>query len=543
MIRAFARVTVVSFLVSLPAAAIGQSADPKPVFESADVHTVAVSRIGTNMSGGSLRGARYDVRSATLVELINLAYGVDQDRILGGPSWLENDRFDVLARAPAGATADTAKQMLQTLLADRFGVVVRKDTKPASVFVLTAGKGNHKMKPAAGGTDASASGCAPQQNGPPAPDTIPTIVAKCKNMTMNALAESLRQMAGGYVTHEVVNETKIDGAFDFDVTWTPRGALARAGADGISMFDAVEKQLGLKLEEKKVAMPVLIVEKANQKPSANAPGVGEPEGPVEFEVAEIKPAAPDSQGLRLQYLPGGRVNAEGALGELVAGSLGIPPNLRGDLLVGMPKVPGATRYTIVAKTPSTGAGAPTRGIDGRDTPPPLGVALEMLQNLFKDRFKLKTHVENQNATVYALVVDKGGPKMKKSDGSDRASCKPDPNAAPPNPNGTPQITWKCVNTTMAELADNLPTWAGGYFDHPAFDATGVSGGYDFVLSWTPKAQLHPVSANPNDASAASDPGGMSVFEAVEKLGLKLDQQKRMIPVTVIDHLEEKPTGM
>src|SRR5437016_1990462 len=361
MIRAFARVTLVSLLASVPGAAMGQSADPKPVFESADVHTVAVSRIGTNMSGGVLRAARYDVRSATLVELINLAYGVDQDRILGGPSWLENDRFDVLAKAPAGATADTAKQMLQTLLADRFGVVVRKDTKPASVFVRTPGKGNHKMKPAAGGTDASATGCTPQPNGPPAPDTIPTIVAKCKNMTMNALAESVRQMAGGYVTHEVVNETKIDGTFDFDLTWTPRGALARAGADGISMFDAVEKQLGLKLEEKKVPMPVLIVEKANQKPSANPAGVAtEPEGPVEFEVAEIKPAPTGSQGLRLQYLQGGRVNGEGALGELVAGSLGIPPNLRGDLLVGMPKAAGETRYTIVAKTPSTGAGAATR---------------------------------------------------------------------------------------------------------------------------------------------------------------------------------------
>jgi len=58
MIRALARVTLVSFLTFLPGAAIGQSADPKPVFESADVHSIAVSRIGTNMSGGSLRGGR-----------------------------------------------------------------------------------------------------------------------------------------------------------------------------------------------------------------------------------------------------------------------------------------------------------------------------------------------------------------------------------------------------------------------------------------------------------------------------------------------------
>src|SRR5439155_23610998 len=150
MIRALASVSLV---LLLPPAAIGQSPDPKPAFESADVHTVAVGRFGTNMSGGVLRAGRYDVRSATLVELIRLAYGVDDERILGGPSWLENDRFDVLAKAPAGATAETAKVMLQTLLADRFGLAVRKDTKPAAVFALSKGKSNHKMKPATGGSD------------------------------------------------------------------------------------------------------------------------------------------------------------------------------------------------------------------------------------------------------------------------------------------------------------------------------------------------------------------------------------------------------
>src|SRR4029077_9905756 len=129
-----------------------------------------------------------------------------------------------------------------------------------------------------------------QQGPPPSPDAIPLAAVKCRNLTMASLAETLRQIAGGYVTHEAVDETGIEGAFDFDLSWTPRGALARAGADGVSLFDAIDKQLGLKLDEQKKSMPVLVVEKANQKPSANAPGVGEPEGPVEFEVAEIKPS-------------------------------------------------------------------------------------------------------------------------------------------------------------------------------------------------------------------------------------------------------------
>src|SRR5439155_16514175 len=146
MIRALASVSLV---LLLPPAAIGQSADSKPAFESADVHTVAVGRFGTNMSGGVLRAGRYEVRSATMIDLIRLAYGVDDERIVGGPSWLESDRFDVIAKAPAGASADTAKTMLRALLADRFGLVVRQDTKPVPAFVLSTGQDSPKMKSAA----------------------------------------------------------------------------------------------------------------------------------------------------------------------------------------------------------------------------------------------------------------------------------------------------------------------------------------------------------------------------------------------------------
>jgi uncharacterized protein (TIGR03435 family) len=526
-----------SLVCAVSASLIGQSADSKPTFESADVHTVAVSRLGTNMGGGTLRGGRYDVRSATMVDLIRLAYGVDDDRILGGPGWLENDHFDVLAKAPAGATAASAKLMLQSLLADRFGLVVRHDSKPVSVFALTPGKGSHKMKTAEAG-----SGCQGVPQGPPAPGTVPRGTIVCKGVSMDEFAEFIRQAASAYLTREVVNETKLDGKFDFELSWTPRGALAQAGNDGITVFEAVDKQIGLKIEEKKMSMPVLVVEKANQKPTANAPGVGEPEGPVEFEVAELKPSPPDAQGLRFQYLPGGRVNAEGPLGDLVAVALGIPPNLRNDLLVGMPKGPGAARYTIVAKVPSTGAGAAIRGDGGRDEPPPLNVALQMLENLFIERFKLKSHVENQQATAYALVADKGGPKMKKSDGTDRASCKQDRNAAPGGGDNAPVIAWRCTNTSMGELAENLANWAPGYMEHPIVDATSVNDRFDFTLWWTPKGQLHPARPEQTGGGAAADPGGMSIFESLERqLGLKLDTQKRSIPVTVIDHLEEKPT--
>ena len=104
----------------------------------------------------------------------------------------------------------------------------------------------------------------------------------------------------------------------------------------------------------------------------------------------------------------------------------------------------------------------------------------------------------------------------------------------------------CKNTTMTELAQNLQQQANAYIDHPIVDATGLEGGWDFLIGWTPKAALQtPQAPSPDQTPGAvvnaAAPNGISVFEAVEKeLGLKLVKQKRSIPVIVVDHVNEKP---
>ena len=89
--------------------------------------------------------------------------------------------------------------------------------------------------------------------------------------------------------------------------------------------------------------------------------------------------------------------------------------------------------------------------------------------------------------------------------------------------------------------------ANAYIDHPIVDATGLEGGWDFLIGWTPKG--HAASAGGSESEPAGGsgrrgrriPSGISVFEAVEKeLGLKLVKQKRSIPVIVVDHVDEKP---
>ena len=94
----------------------------------------------------------------------------------------------------------------------------------------------------------------------------------CRNMTMEAFAAELKGTAGGgYVTKPVVDSTGLKGSWDFDIKFTYNFLAQIAGSDAVTLFDAIDKQLGLKLEEQKLPTKVIIVDRVNEKPSANPP--------------------------------------------------------------------------------------------------------------------------------------------------------------------------------------------------------------------------------------------------------------------------------
>ena len=194
--------------------------------------------------------------------------------------------------------------MLQALLADRFKLLVHKDTKLMDAFVLMEGTGKPKLKEA----DASGAPGCQTQTLPPEPGKIPQITATCHSVTMEAFAEKVRQMASGYLTSPAVDTTNIKGAWDFEIKWTPRGFIAQDGA--ISIFDAIDKELGLKLEFSKYPMPILVVDSVNEKPTDNPPGIKQtlPPLPAEFEVAALKPSLPDTRPGGRGFQPGGRID-------------------------------------------------------------------------------------------------------------------------------------------------------------------------------------------------------------------------------------------
>jgi uncharacterized protein (TIGR03435 family) len=176
----------------------------------------------------------------------------------------------------------------------------------------------------------------------------------------------------------------------------------------------------------------------------------------------------------------------------------------------------------------------------------------MLQNLLADRLGLKVHWAGKKIEMYALVVAKGGPKLKpaapdspqgKDDGCGGANCRLGSDGFPiPPPGNSPwvgvgpagKMVMRGHNQTIEELARAIGQRT---LDGPLNDATGLTGKYDYTIFWSMTAQT--AALNP---LAAGEPDGPSIFDAVERqLGLKIEKRRGPEQVLVIDHVEKKPT--
>jgi len=518
-----------ALVLLIPGLALAQSSTS--TFVAADVHTSPkVNQPFVRATG--LVGTRYTMRGATMVDLIAAAYGVDASNVQGGPNWLLRDRFEVFAKAPDATTKDATKPMLQALLADRFKLVTHTGSKPLPAYVLSVGKGGSKLKPAA---DDSIPGKCEFTGTPPAPGAPFTIVFTCKNMQMEDFAHNLGQWGQDYMSSPVVDATGLKGGFDFDFKWNPKSDLTKAGPDGITIFSAVEKELGLKLDLLTAPRPVIIVDSVNETPSPNAPGLEAILPPIpapEFEVATVKPSKPDQT--LMGRIQGTQVNLQGVtLKFLISFAWDLNPN-DNDVPVNSPKWLSEDKFDILAKLTSTAKG---EDIDPED----LRRALRLL---ITERFQMKSHMEDVPMNGYQLVA--ASPKLKKADPTNYTTCKegPGPDGKDPrtaNPVLNRLLT--CQNITMDQIAEELQRVAGGYIYGPVLNATGIEGSYDFTLSFSSADKVKGGGPASADGTTPSDPNGaVSLYDAVSKqLGLKLEKQKRPMHVLVIDHIEQKPT--
>jgi uncharacterized protein (TIGR03435 family) len=362
---------------------------------------------------------------------------------------------------------------------------------------------------------------------------------------MIGFINTLNQVARTYVDGPITNATGLTGSWDFDITFTQnRAQLQELGAQGISLFDALEKQLGLKLEQKTITTQTFNVVSVNRTPSANVAGIEKilpPPPAPEFEVAELKPTDPGStQPPRAQILPSGQINASAVpLKDMINLAWGF----NGNEMIAAPKWIETTKFDIIGKAFS---GADASFIDDEF----LRLAL---RKLLVERFQIKFHYEDRPVNAYALTA--GTVKMTKADPSSRTRCY---NGVPPGAKDPRQAIASraglltCENATMAYFVERLRAAAGGYVQAPIAEMTGLEGGWNFTLNWSP-INLFPGGVNgiggraAGDGPAAAAPavpdGAITLPEAVEsQLGLKLQMGRRPARVLVIDSMSETPLG-
>jgi uncharacterized protein (TIGR03435 family) len=258
--------------------AYGQPSPAKPAFEVVSIKPGSSGSFMDLIQSGRMHSriddALLDLGSVSLSAVISYAYRLPADRI-AGPGWLDDARFDILAKLPAGASKGQAPEMLQAMLAERFHLAVHHDQKVMPVYELLVGKQPLKLKESA--NDDS--------------EPIPCNGSLRAHLTCHKV--SLEQLAGllspagpsgatrGDIDRPVIDMTGLKGVYDFTMGF---GLVADGGSRGgrsvtappdgppdpteISWADAV-RQLGLRLEPAKRAFDYLVIDHVDRVPTEN----------------------------------------------------------------------------------------------------------------------------------------------------------------------------------------------------------------------------------------------------------------------------------
>lgn len=240
-------------------------------------------------------GGRFQALNTTLRELVTFAYGVDMDRaglqVVGGPPWMDRDRFDVDAVAPAGsAWPFDARDMVRTLLVERFRLVAHRETREVATYDLVMDRDDRRPGPQlrVSMVDCEARRAAARRGGPPPPSTTPppnpaTVRPVCglrqaptrfagDAVTLNQLASALGPESGRIV----FDRTGLTGYYDVDLEWTPGQERLRPEGAPVPIIDssappiftAVREQLGLRLQGSRAPVELVAIDAA-ERPTGN----------------------------------------------------------------------------------------------------------------------------------------------------------------------------------------------------------------------------------------------------------------------------------
>jgi uncharacterized protein (TIGR03435 family) len=544
---AFVSVLALSPLQAVPRAALpsrlGPVAEPRLQFEVASVKANTTGGIRV-VTGATSRGGQFTVINAPLREIIRVAYGPRQPQeIVGGPDWIDSARFDIQARAGKEITPSEAFRMLRSLLEDDFELRTHEETRRLPVFSLVVAPGRERGDSRLTRSDVDCDAAARRGDRSLFEAAVDGRIRCGGRATSGAITagamdmKTFARLLSGFSGRIVQDGTKLSGGFDFRLEWTPdivapaenAAPADRPDAGGVSLFTAVQEQLGLKLTPGNGPVNVLVID-AVRRPNltettrllptsaAVITQASATESLPAFAVASVKENRALAGERGLGFPTGSRFAASNStLRSLIGWAFATTVPLADQQIVGGPDWMDSTRFDVDART------------DG-DVPPERRRL--MLRRLLVERFRLVARQEQRELPVYALVISGPGgtPRMglAASDGSD--CTKPGEVSADRTMRQCGSVSF--FGARGAGRAVSMDTVALQLTRTPSvgrivLNRTGLPGTFSFDFEFAPSS----LAADP----AASSPTGPSIFTALqESLGLRLDPTRAPVDVLVVE---------
>lgn len=237
--------------LSVPNVHAQSMATVRPEFEVASIKPVPPSDSALHVSMTGAHG-RISYTNVTVRGLIRKAYGLRIYPPSAGPDPLSTDRYNIVAKASGNVSEEQTMQMLQTLLAERFKLVVHRETKELRVYALIVGKNGPKFREVQDDGSAAEIGSGEGHQ------------IKAHHISMKLLAAALQ----GFVHDPVLDTTGLPGIFDLTLDFSVDESMSADRTPGPTIFEAVQWQLGLKLEPRKGPVEVVVIDHV-EKPSGN----------------------------------------------------------------------------------------------------------------------------------------------------------------------------------------------------------------------------------------------------------------------------------
>jgi uncharacterized protein (TIGR03435 family) len=243
----------------------GQDLAKAPAFE---VASIAPCKPGTPEPPGehagmvqfTAPGGRFRASATTLKFLLEWAYDIQPSQHSGGPSWMDTDRYDIVAKAEGNVTDSQQKLMVQTLLADRFGLKFHREKKKLNVYVISVGKSAPKLFPPKD-EEIHSIRIMPRTD----PDQkIASYRVVATRFSLSQLTDTFARQLG----RVFVNETGLDGDFDFTLDLTPDDSRPNP-LDPSLLISAMREQLGLALKSQEKVVDFLVIDGAEKVVAGN----------------------------------------------------------------------------------------------------------------------------------------------------------------------------------------------------------------------------------------------------------------------------------